>query len=404
MKKVLTSLAAGAVFFLGVAVHGFAAFIDENNAVIKPVIGRMQTYTVQPGDNFFEVARKFHTTMPHIRRANGMTPREGIKPGAKLIIPRFQILPEVLETGIVLNLPELRLYFFKEGKLVVSYPVTAGRFSMRTPIGNYKIISKVLNPTWSPPAWAGIDHPVPPGPRNPLGDRWIGLNADGVGIHSTNAPASIGKFVSHGCIRMYPWHVSKLFKLVEVGMPVHIIYKPVKAGMVKGRLYIEAHPDFYRRGGATMDEAYALLDTLQIREGVDEKKIQRVYEAARGIPEPVFGEKLDMFLDGNPSELEWPVLLKDGMYYMHLSELAMQTGLDVVWDEEEKRLHVGRNGQNLTYELNTNSIYLGEQLLGQGQYLLQVRGEIFVPLKYTLQALSFPFSFDLKKKTVNITL
>lgn len=401
MKRVLLFLAC--LLFLSVDSTN-SAFIDEDSDGVLPVTGKNATYTVQLGDSFFQVARKFHTTMPHIRRANGMAPRSDIKAGTKLLIPKFQIIPETLENGVVLNLPELRLYFFKEGKLVVSYPVTAGRFSMRTPIGNYKIISKVVNPTWSPPPWAGIDHPVPPGPHNPLGDRWIGLNADGVGLHSTNAPASIGKFVSHGCVRMYPWHVSKLFKMVEVGMPVHIIYKPVKIGMNRGRLYLEVHPDFYRRGGAALDDVNALLDRLQIREGVDEKKIQRIFESARGIPEPIFGEELEMFLDGNPVELEWPVLLKDGMFYVHLSELAMQTGLDVVWDEEEQRLHVGRNGQSLTYEVNTNSIYLGGQLLGQGQYLLQVRGELFVPLKYTLQALSFPFAFDLKKKTVNITL
>lgn len=393
---------ASFLFIVSARDYSYAGFY-EGKELLKPVIGKPVVYEVKFGESLYEIARKFNTTMAHIRRANGL-PNRSSKIGKKLIIPGFQILPEVIDNGIVLNVPELRLYLFKDGNFVARYPVTAGRLSMRTPIGDFKVISKVLNPTWSPPAWAGIDRPVPPGPHNPLGDKWIGLNADGVGIHSTNAPSSIGNFWSHGCVRMYPWHAAKLFKQVSIGMPVHIVYKPVKVGVYKGKIYMEVHPDAYGRGKLSFDDILSLLDRLKIRDGVDEKKLARIYREARGIPEPIFGEDLKIIAGGDILSFDWPVLLKDGSYYVHLQQIAKAIGLDVVWDDEEQRLHVGRGGRNITYEMNTGMIYLDENPLGQGAYVVQVRGELYVPLKYTLQALSFPFHFDLKKKVATIEM
>lgn len=372
--------------------------MDEDEG-LKPIIGKPVVYDVRKGESLYDIARKFQTTMSHIRRANELlaSPRNA-KLAKKLIIPRFRILPDVIENGIVLNLPELMLYLFKDGKCIAYYPVTAGRLSMRTPIGNFKIISKVLHPTWSPPEWAGIDHPVPPGPHNPLGDRWLGLNAEGVGIHSTNAPSSIGNFWSHGCVRLYPWHAEKLFNQVSVGMPVNIIYKPVKIGVYKGRLYMEVYPDTYGRGKLSLASILSLLDKLQIRDAVDEKRIAKIYSSAKGIPEPIFGEDVRVIAGGETVNLEWPVLLKDGAYYVHLQELAAWLGLDMVWDEEQQLLHVGKNGKDISYELSTGMIYIDQKPLGQGQYLLEVRGEMYVPLKFTLQELSLPFQYDAKKK------
>jgi lipoprotein-anchoring transpeptidase ErfK/SrfK len=117
----------------------------------------------------------------------------------------------------------LRLERF--GHPTVSFPVALGQPAYPTPDGHFTIISKVENPTWVPPPdapWAQGAVPIPPGPGNPLGTRWMGLSAPGVGIHGTDDPASIGYSVSHGCIRMQIPDAERLFTMVSVGMGVYI--------------------------------------------------------------------------------------------------------------------------------------------------------------------------------------
>ena len=111
------------------------------------------------------------------------------------------------------------------GHPTVSFPVALGQPAYPTPDGHFTIISKVENPTWVPPPdapWAQGAVPIPPGPGNPLGTRWMGLSAPGVGIHGTDDPASIGYSVSHGCIRMQIPDAERLFTMVSVGMGVYI--------------------------------------------------------------------------------------------------------------------------------------------------------------------------------------
>jgi lipoprotein-anchoring transpeptidase ErfK/SrfK len=129
-----------------------------------------------------------------------------------------------LSGRIVVDLSECRLYLYRNGKLEKTYPVAVGQPAYPTPTGDYSIASMIRNPTWIPPdsPWAQGLEPVPPGPGNPVGTRWIGTTAPGVGIHGTPADYSIGTHASHGCIRMHMWDVEDLFERVAVGMPVHI--------------------------------------------------------------------------------------------------------------------------------------------------------------------------------------
>ena len=118
----------------------------------------------------------------------------------------------------------LRLY---DGpRLVRTFRVATGQAIYPTPSGLWRIMDKQRNPWWYPPttsAWAKGLKPVPPGPSNPLGTRWMGLDAAGVGIHGTTAPTSIGYSVSHGCIRMQVPDAEWLFEHVHVGTPVVIL-------------------------------------------------------------------------------------------------------------------------------------------------------------------------------------
>ncbi len=126
---------------------------------------------------------------------------------------------------IVIDQSEHRLTLYRLGEPPISFPVAVGQPAYPTPDGDFSIVSMVKDPTWVPPAdaaWAQGAVPIPPGPDNPLGTRWMGISAPGVGIHGTDDPASIGYSVSHGCIRMQVPDAERLFTMVSLGMRVHI--------------------------------------------------------------------------------------------------------------------------------------------------------------------------------------
>jgi len=127
---------------------------------------------------------------------------------------------------IVINRSANRLYLFDGGKLARTFQVATGQAIYPTPKGDFHIVVKWMNPTWYPPvndSWAKGLKPVPPGPLNPLGTRWMGLSSPGIGIHGTDEPTSIGYSASHGCIRMQVPDAEWLFDHVDVGTTVHIV-------------------------------------------------------------------------------------------------------------------------------------------------------------------------------------
>ena len=122
---------------------------------------------------------------------------------------------------IVISIPDHKLTLLEGDKVLRVYAVATGKLSTPSPEGEFRVVNRVAHPTWFSPH--GV---VKPGPANPLGTRWMGLSAAGYGIHGTNAPDSIGKYASHGCIRMRNRDVEELFKLVPVGTPVELIGEP----------------------------------------------------------------------------------------------------------------------------------------------------------------------------------
>jgi len=148
-------------------------------------------------------------------------------------LPFDMIAPEVssakLGKAIVIRRGSNKLLLYditKSSKLVRTFQVATGRSEYPTPLGKYEIVNKWLNPWWYPPAgsaWAANSKPIPPGPGNPLGTRWMGLSAPYVGIHGTPDAASIGYSASHGCIRMLIPQVEWLFTQVDIGTPVFIV-------------------------------------------------------------------------------------------------------------------------------------------------------------------------------------
>lgn len=146
-----------------------------------------------------------------------------------------------------INIPAYELTFYSEGNPPRRYLIAVGKPGAPTPTGNYYIATKVVNPTWYP---GDGEEPVPPGPDNPVGSRWIGLSLKHYGIHGTNSPSSIGKAVSKGCIRMYPGDVEELFDFVKVGDPVIIRYDTVEVERDKtaGNWFLVVYEDLYRLG------------------------------------------------------------------------------------------------------------------------------------------------------------
>lgn len=116
------------------------------------------------------------------------------------------------ERKILISLLDRKLALIEDGKVLKVYPIAVGKRDTPSPAGEFKVINRLTNPTWY-----GGEKPVPAGPENPLGTRWMGLSKKGYGIHGTNTPTSIGKRASHGCIRMAQADLEELFELVRVG-------------------------------------------------------------------------------------------------------------------------------------------------------------------------------------------
>ena len=253
------------------------------------VTGGETVYEVQPGDILYKIAVKLGTSFPAIARANSIKNPNQIFAGQKLVIASRKIIPRILDEGVLINIPEYRLYFFHNREVVDVYPIAVGLKTWRIPTGSFKIIRKIQNPTWYMPEGMakrlGVEREIiPPGPLNPVGDLWIGLDMDHVGIHSTNQPMSIGKSLSHGCIRLYPWDAHKLFDAVELGMLGEIIYEPIKVSLEGKDIFLEVHEDVYRFIPNMEEEALRKLSEFGIMEDIDLEKVKETVKKTQGLP------------------------------------------------------------------------------------------------------------------------
>ena len=203
-----------------------------------------------------DVAKKYYLGQEEVVRLNPTVDRWLVKPGEMVRIPNKRILPDTPHNGITLNIAEFRMYYYppNTGK-VYSFAHGIGRQDWKTPLGTTKIIRKIKNPTWNPPASIRREHAaegdilpavVPPGPHNPLGTRALHLALPGeYRIHGTDIDKvyGIGMQITHGCVRMYPDNIEELYDMVNVGTPVYLVKQPIKVGWLNNVLYIEAHPD-----------------------------------------------------------------------------------------------------------------------------------------------------------------
>ncbi|MGB5717748.1 MAG: L,D-transpeptidase family protein [Gammaproteobacteria bacterium] len=221
------------------------------------VIGQMDSVTASRDETLLDIARRYDLGQNEILLANPAVDRWLPEENSVVVLPNRFILPNVERTGLVLNLPEMRLYYFPkpapgETPVVITHPVSVGRMDWETPLGQTKIVTKQKDPDWRPPqslkdeAIAEGDEPLPDivkaGPDNPLGRYAMRLGIPGYLIHSTNKPYGVGMRVTHGCLRMYPEDIERLFENIPVGTPVHLVNQPIKLGWLAGSLFVELHP------------------------------------------------------------------------------------------------------------------------------------------------------------------
>ncbi|WP_133512661.1 L,D-transpeptidase family protein [Candidatus Thiosymbion oneisti] len=219
--------------------------------------------------------------------------------GTHVLVPAQYVLPQAPRQGLVLNLAEKRLYYFPTSGKVVTYAVSIGREGWDTPLGNFSIVSKVKDPTWTPPASIRAEHAeqgeilpavVPAGPDNPLGQYALRLSAKKYLIHGTNKPWGLGMQVSHGCIRMYPEDIEQLFPEVPIATPVTIVYQPFKVGWRDNDLYLEVHAkdkDKSRSPKEVIPPAIAEAQGVN----VDWREVRRAIKENTGLPHLVGGRQ-----------------------------------------------------------------------------------------------------------------
>jgi L,D-transpeptidase ErfK/SrfK len=254
----------------------------------KTVVGCMQHHTIAPKETILDIARSFGLGFNEIQLLYpGMDPWIP-DPGRRINIPTRWILPSTRHQGVVINLPELRLYHFlpKIG-MVTTFPIGIGDLGWKTPVAMGKIIDRKVNPVWVVPESLRPKYgfiSVPPGPNNPLGKYWVGLSLDGYGIHGTNIPWGIGRLVSHGCIRLYPEHIALFFEEVCVGTPFEIIYEPVKIGVQDGNIFIEIHPDIYGRIPDMAAHISRQLKEMGLWSSISHEAVKNALQKQNGVP------------------------------------------------------------------------------------------------------------------------
>jgi L,D-transpeptidase ErfK/SrfK len=294
----------------------------------QTTIGASSTHLVRKGDTFLDLARQYDLGYNELVAANPTVDPWLPAVGTNLVIPSEWILPAGTREGFVVNIPEMRLYYYlpashgSDASTVVSYPVGLGRQEWRTPKADFRVRGKTKNPVWVLPetvkveriAEKGFAEEFIPGghPDNPLGRHRIELTLGAYAIHGTNKLWGVGMQVSHGCVRLYPEDIAALFPLAEVGAKGRFDYQPVKIGVRGGRVLVEVHEDIYGHTPWLWLEAQAVMQASGLQQYIDQAKLQAAVEAAAGIP-------TDVGLS------EWPDPPREARGTIPAAELAVTT-------------------------------------------------------------------------------
>jgi len=252
------------------------------------VVGSMQSYEIQKGDNLLDIAR--HYGLGYLELGNIYRHWDPFIPpvGHRITVPTIWIVPARPAASIVVNTGAMRLFYYVDGgRKVYTWPIGMGVLDFKTPQGNFKVVGKKVNPAWHIPKSLQAKYGMsvmPAGPDNPLGQYKLTLSWGDYGIHGTHMPWGVGRLVSHGCTRMYPEHIKQLFPLVKVGTSVVYIYEPVMIGFKQGRIYMEVHEDFYHKIPDMLTYTLGRLENTGLITSVDLTRVAKIVEERTGVP------------------------------------------------------------------------------------------------------------------------
>ncbi len=285
-----------------IATHRF-----EIDAVHDDVVGQLQVTVVGKHDTLPDIARRFNVGYEEIVRANpGVDPwLPGV--GREVVVPTQFVLPFAERKGIVVNVAAMRIFYFPPAKVgekqvVYTYPIGIGKVGWSTPEGKTKVVSKQKNPEWRPTASIRAEHKkngeilpavVPAGPDNPLGTHKMTLGWPSYLIHGTNKPYGVGLRSSHGCLRLYPEDIPKLFDMVGPGTQVQVVNQPFLFGWHGDELYLQAYDvleDDKRDWSRTQPKLLAKTLTKRIqtelaarKETIDWARVAQLTKTPRGL-------------------------------------------------------------------------------------------------------------------------
>jgi len=270
--------------------HGHAGSQD-NAPAADQLIGSEFSYVIQRGDSLTGIGARFGVNVDVLTADNSLSPGSRLKTGQQLRVDNRHIVPNIVSDGIVINIPQRMLFYFKEGRLIRFFPVGLGRHDWATPTGPFKIVAKEEDPKWNVPIsiqdemrreGKAVKTCVPPGPDNPLGKHWLGLSIAGYGIHGTIAPTSIYQFQTHGCIRAHPDDIAGLFDDVSRGTPGILVYRRLMMANVDGRIYLEVHRDVYKKETDVRPQFEELLKTFTPKSRVDRERATSIIRKQDG--------------------------------------------------------------------------------------------------------------------------
>jgi L,D-transpeptidase ErfK/SrfK len=251
------------------------------------VVGSPQRHLVKKGDDLLEIARHYGLGYTEIgvlyRHWDPFLP----PPGAEMVIPTMWIVPDSRGRQIIVNTGEMRLYYFKTPTQVYTFPIGMGVLDFKTPSGTFRVIEKKVNPAWHIPKSLQKKYGMavmPPGEDNPLGEYKLTLSWGDYGIHGTHMPLGVGRLVSHGCTRMYPEHIKRLFPMVPKGASVEYIYEPAKIGFRGGRVFLSVHDDVYFKIRSMLLHVLNMLEQRGLADQVNMTKVMQAVEEQTGRP------------------------------------------------------------------------------------------------------------------------
>lgn len=375
-------------------------------ALPRPV-GENETYVVKENDTIFTISRHYGLAPDHVLWANGIKLEHQLRPGDSLLIPLRRIPPFTPpeSTAIVLNLPERMLYLYRDRRLVDFWGVAIGGNTYPTPDGSFRILDKEKNPTWEPPAWLERET-VGPGPDNPLGDRWMQITPNMVGIHGTNNPDSIGGVASLGCVRLYPEAIRELYDQVSVGTKVYAIYEQARVGReADGTIVWSFFPDPYTKHYSSFQAREGIRQAQE--EGFDGEitdfEIIERSAYTDGLITPVFGRPLEVRTSLELGPL--PALKKPTGVWLHPS-LFEKLGFEVTALPSSTIIE-GPNGKKMSVsqaDVPLNPYQMPNLGVGEGLSLEGHRwkNHTWLPFPLALDYLEVPYTWDRRKSILTL--